>query len=72
MLAFLARAAHEIGIQRDAGHPGEHVTGEDQGPIVSFLTGHVRVHKDVLQFARSATAGGPQLQAWPAMPQMES
>jgi hypothetical protein len=71
MLACLAVAAHEIGVKCDAGHPGEFVAGKDQRPVVSFLTGHARVYKDVLQFARSATAGRPQPEAGEAMPEME-
>jgi hypothetical protein len=71
MLALIATAAHEIGVKCDAGHPGEFVAGKDQRPIVSFLTGHARVYKDVLQFARSATACRPQPETWTAMPEME-
>src|SRR3977135_4094352 len=72
MLAFLAVAAPEVGVKCDGGHPGEFVARKDQRPIVSFLTGHARVYKDVLKFARSATAGRPQPEAWSAMPEMES
>jgi hypothetical protein len=72
MLALLATAANEIGVKCDARHPGEFVTGKDQRPIVSLLTGHTRVYKDVLQFARSATACRPQPEAGTAIPEMES
>jgi hypothetical protein len=71
MLAFLATAAHKVGVECDAGHPGEFATGKDQRPIVSLLAGHARVYKHVLQFARSATACRPQPEAWTAMPEME-
>src|SRR2546423_10376739 len=50
----------QVGVDREAGNPGELLARENERPAIALFARHARVDKDVLQLARASAAGRPQ------------
>jgi hypothetical protein len=71
MKGLLAGTARGVGVDRQAGHPGQLLARENKRPRIPFLAWHARVYKDVLELSAPATALGSDPQTRPSMSQVE-
>ncbi len=53
----------QVGVDGEAGNPGELLAGEDKGPAIALFARHSGIDKDVLELARAAAAGRPESKA---------
>src|SRR5438309_11177292 len=71
MEGLLAGTARGVGVDSQAGHPGQLLACENKRPRVPFLARHARVYKDVLELSAPATTLGSEPQARPSMSEVE-
>jgi hypothetical protein len=66
MYGIFTRRAGQVGVNGHSGYPGQPVAREHQRPGVAIFARHSRVHKDVLELARTPAAQRSHPKAWTA------